>query len=184
VEDRAVPVARADSELKNQLSGYLDRVKAGAEITVTEHGRPIARLTSVGPESGFVVGAEIGYAEARAALASAGRTARVKRESVSIGRAELDTLWAQLDVVPGTTEVVLAAAALAEAEGLRGYDAVHLAAAMAAKVTVVASDHERALVSCGRHCRPQGIEGSAAAETSPTWRIWQVLLSCTASRPL
>jgi prevent-host-death family protein len=34
-------------ELKNQLSGYLDRVKAGEEITVTEHGRPIARLTSV-----------------------------------------------------------------------------------------------------------------------------------------
>ena len=37
-------------ELKNQLSGYLDRVKAGEEITVTEHGRPIARLTSVAPE--------------------------------------------------------------------------------------------------------------------------------------
>ena len=34
-------------ELKNQLSAYLDRVKAGEEITVTEHGRPIARLTSV-----------------------------------------------------------------------------------------------------------------------------------------
>ena len=33
--------------LKNQLSGYLDRVKAGEEITITEHGRPIARLTSV-----------------------------------------------------------------------------------------------------------------------------------------
>jgi len=37
-------------ELKNQLSGYLDRVKAGEEITVTEHGRPIARLTSIAPE--------------------------------------------------------------------------------------------------------------------------------------
>ena len=37
-------------ELKNQLSGYLDRVKAGEEITVTEHGRPIARLTAVAPE--------------------------------------------------------------------------------------------------------------------------------------
>ena len=34
-------------ELKNQLSGYLDRVKAGEEITVTEHGRPIARLTTL-----------------------------------------------------------------------------------------------------------------------------------------
>jgi prevent-host-death family protein len=37
-------------ELKNHLSGYLDRVKAGEEITVTEHGRPIARLTSVAPD--------------------------------------------------------------------------------------------------------------------------------------
>ena len=36
--------------MKNQLSGYLDRVKAGEEITVTEHGRPIARLTSVAPD--------------------------------------------------------------------------------------------------------------------------------------
>ena len=37
-------------ELKNQLSSYLDRVKAGEEITVTEHGRPIARLTSMAPD--------------------------------------------------------------------------------------------------------------------------------------
>jgi prevent-host-death family protein len=34
-------------ELKNQLSSYLDRVKAGEEITVTEHGRAIARLSRV-----------------------------------------------------------------------------------------------------------------------------------------
>ena len=37
-------------ELKNQLSRYLDRVKAGEDITVTEHGRPIARLTAVSPD--------------------------------------------------------------------------------------------------------------------------------------
>ena len=37
-------------ELKNQLSAYLDRVRAGDEITVTEHGRPIARLTSIVPD--------------------------------------------------------------------------------------------------------------------------------------
>jgi antitoxin (DNA-binding transcriptional repressor) of toxin-antitoxin stability system len=35
-------------ELKNQLSSFLDRVKAGEEITVTEHGRPIARLSAIG----------------------------------------------------------------------------------------------------------------------------------------
>lgn len=37
-------------ELKNQLSSYLDRVRAGEEITVTEHGRPIARLTAMAPD--------------------------------------------------------------------------------------------------------------------------------------
>lgn len=34
--------------MKNRLSAHLDRVKAGEEITVTEHGRPIARLSPVG----------------------------------------------------------------------------------------------------------------------------------------
>ena len=37
-------------ELKNQQSSYLDRVKAGEEVTVTEHGRPIARLTAIAPD--------------------------------------------------------------------------------------------------------------------------------------
>ncbi|NOX29146.1 MAG: type II toxin-antitoxin system Phd/YefM family antitoxin [Actinobacteria bacterium] len=37
-------------ELKNQLSAYLERVKAGEEITVTQHGRPIARLTTIGTD--------------------------------------------------------------------------------------------------------------------------------------
>jgi prevent-host-death family protein len=38
-------------ELKNQLSSFLDRVKAGEEITVTEHGRPIARLSAIGRDA-------------------------------------------------------------------------------------------------------------------------------------
>lgn len=37
-------------DLKNQLSHYLDRVKAGAEVIVTLHGTPIARLSAVGDE--------------------------------------------------------------------------------------------------------------------------------------
>lgn len=34
-------------ELKNHLSEYLDRVAVGADIVVTEHGRPVARLTAL-----------------------------------------------------------------------------------------------------------------------------------------
>lgn len=34
-------------DLKNNLSRYLDRVRAGEEIIVTEHGRPVARLSAM-----------------------------------------------------------------------------------------------------------------------------------------
>lgn len=44
-------VATEDSvgvrDLKNGLSRYLDRVKHGDEIIVTEHGKPIARLSAI-----------------------------------------------------------------------------------------------------------------------------------------
>ena len=37
-------------DLKNRLSAHLSRVKDGEEIMVTEHGRPIARLSPVGAD--------------------------------------------------------------------------------------------------------------------------------------
>jgi prevent-host-death family protein len=40
-------------ELRDNLSRYLERVKAGAELTVTEHGRPIARITPIREESRY-----------------------------------------------------------------------------------------------------------------------------------
>jgi len=38
-------------ELRDHLSSYLERVKDGETITVTEHGRPIARLVRDEPFS-------------------------------------------------------------------------------------------------------------------------------------
>ena len=101
-------------------------------------------------ESDFVVCAEIGYAEARAALASARRGGRLDSDELSTAKAELDTLWSQLDVVPVTTELVRVAGDLAELEGMRGYDAVHLAAALASKATVVATADSH-LLSAAQH---------------------------------
>ncbi len=40
-------------DLRNNLSRYLERVKAGEELTVTEHGRPIARITPITEESRY-----------------------------------------------------------------------------------------------------------------------------------
>jgi prevent-host-death family protein len=37
-------------EVKNHLSAYLDRVRDGEEIVITDRGRPVARLTSVDPD--------------------------------------------------------------------------------------------------------------------------------------
>ena len=37
-------------EVKNHLSAYLDRVRDGEEIVITDRGRPVARLTSVEPD--------------------------------------------------------------------------------------------------------------------------------------
>ena len=34
-------------DLKNNLSRYLQRVRDGEEVIVTDHGRPVARLTSI-----------------------------------------------------------------------------------------------------------------------------------------
>jgi prevent-host-death family protein len=34
-------------ELKNELSRYIDRVRDGEEVIVTDRGRPVARLSSL-----------------------------------------------------------------------------------------------------------------------------------------
>ena len=41
---RSDPVAVGIRELKESLSAYVDRVKKGEALTVTEHGTPVARL--------------------------------------------------------------------------------------------------------------------------------------------
>jgi len=37
------------AELKARLSRYLEQVKGGGELVVTEHGRPVARIVPVAP---------------------------------------------------------------------------------------------------------------------------------------
>lgn len=34
-------------DLKNNLSRYLERVRHGEDVIVTQHGRPVARLSSI-----------------------------------------------------------------------------------------------------------------------------------------
>jgi uncharacterized protein len=77
--------------------------------------------------------------EARAAIAAAARGRRLTATQASDAVRELDALLRVLHLIPVTDELVSAAAELAAAEALRGYDAVHLAAALDISATVFSS---------------------------------------------
>lgn len=68
--------------------------------------------------------------EARAALASAVRNRRLTLRQLHQAKVVLDTLVEELNLVEVSEELINIAAQLAEDEALRGYDAVHLAAAL------------------------------------------------------
>ncbi len=77
--------------------------------------------------------------EARAALAAASRGGRLTARQHAAARSELDVLLGDLYVVEPTGEVIAHAADLAEREELRGYDAVHLAAALTVRADLLTS---------------------------------------------
>jgi len=110
-------------------------------------------------DSDAVVCAEIGYVEARAALATARRQDRLGATALRTAKDQLELLWEQVSIVVVDTALVRAAGDVAERDRLRGYDAVHLAAAITAQVTVMASA-DRQLVEAARR------RGLAVAEPS------------------
>ena len=106
---------------------YLD-TSAAIKLYVEEAGTP-AVVARVGAAEA-VATVRVTYAEARAALA------RYRREGgltpVGLRRAvrELDREWGMYNIVDVNDPLVRRAGALAERHGLRGYDAVQLAAAL------------------------------------------------------
>ena len=91
----------------------------------------------------------VAHVEARAALAAAERqrriTARVFRSAV----AGLEVLWSQLSVVEIDEGLMRLAGDLATAHSLRGYDAVHLAAAHLVGANVFSSADRRLCAAAG-----------------------------------
>jgi uncharacterized protein len=75
------------------------------------------------------------YPEARAALAKARRMDRITNAQLTAAIGELEAIIAEIDHIEVTAELAHAAGELAQTHGLRGYDAVHLAAASAAANT-------------------------------------------------
>ncbi len=85
--------------------------------------------TRVWNDSSRVLSVRLLYPEARAALAKAERISRLTRKQLTAANSELDTIIAEVDHIEVTAHLAHAAGGVAQAHLLRGYDAVHLAAA-------------------------------------------------------
>jgi predicted nucleic acid-binding protein len=72
----------------------------------------------------------VAYPEARAAIAAMGRSARLDIARSLASRAALEGAWLRVQVIEVTSGLAATAGDLAERHALRGFDAVHLAAAL------------------------------------------------------
>jgi uncharacterized protein len=131
------------------LITYFDTSALVKLLVDDEHGG--ATVTQLWTSSTVVVCAEIGYVEGRAALGAAHRAGRLTSAGLRDARESFESLWTQLDVVPVTTELVRQAADLAESAKLRGYDAVHLAAALIVPVDTLASSDAKLREAAADH---------------------------------
>jgi predicted nucleic acid-binding protein len=105
---------------------YFD-TSALVPLLVVEAGSRAAR--ELWDRASRVVSIRLLYPEARAALAQAQRNGRLTARQLRSAVRGLEDHYEQLDLVELDETLAHDAGDLAEAHGLRGYDAVHLAAA-------------------------------------------------------
>ncbi|GAC1333740.1 MAG: type II toxin-antitoxin system VapC family toxin [Candidatus Dormibacteria bacterium] len=108
---------------------YLDS-SAVVALLLEEPGRTEAVRRALAPHA-FVATSMVAYAECRSALAAAGRSDRVARPLLATARARLDEVWFGLERVAVTEDRLRHAGALCDTRALRGFDALHLASALA-----------------------------------------------------
>lgn len=106
------------------------------EVGTTEAG-------TMWDDSDVLVATRIGHVEARAALAAARRQGRISAHVLGAATRGLDVLWSQVSVIEINEDLMRMAGDLAQAHGLRGHDAVHLAAARLAGADVLTSADRR-----------------------------------------
>jgi uncharacterized protein len=110
-----------------------------------------------------VVASRLLYPEACAALAAAKRSGRLAARSLRRAVVDLDRFHAELTLIELDGPLTTLAGDLAERHALRGYDAVHLASALAV------GDPELVLVSWDRELAAAA--ASAGLNTSPAGSI-------------
>lgn len=77
-----------------------------------------------------VLTTRLSYVETSAALARAERLGRITAHEHDIASAEFNDYWLHINVIDVNQELARSAAALTRSHALRGYDAVHCAAAV------------------------------------------------------
>jgi uncharacterized protein len=105
-------------------------------------------------EPDVLVSTRVAHVEARAALAAAQRQGRISTDVSRAAVEGLEVLWTQVSVVEIDDNLMRLAGELAATHSLRGYDAVHLAAAHVVGADVFSSADRRlceAASSCGFH---------------------------------
>lgn len=119
------------------------------KLLVEEEGSERAGV--VWDTADVVASASVIVVEARAALAAAKRVNHLTAAQHRKAKQEVHALIDELTIVAITDELVADAAELAEREALRGYDAVHLAAALTVEATVLTSADSALCDAAGRH---------------------------------
>lgn len=131
------------------MIGYLD-TSALAPLLIDEPSSAACRRFWDDAET--IVSSRLLYVETAAALAQALRMGRLGAGEYRDGRARLDTMWSQMDVIEIDEHLVNRAAELAYRLSLRGYDAMHAAAAeqLDDDDVVAASGDQRLLTAWGQ----------------------------------
>jgi predicted nucleic acid-binding protein len=118
------------------LITYVD-TSALIKLVIEEEGSD--RVELVWGAADALASASLVVVEARAALAAATRAGRLTRPQHREAKAALADVLPDLHLVSVTDDLIRRASDLAEDDALRGYDAVHLAAALRVDASVVAS---------------------------------------------
>jgi predicted nucleic acid-binding protein len=110
------------------LRHYLDS-SALVKLLITEDGSDL--LDQVFDTASELHSCRIAYPETRAAIAAAWRSSRLDDAGHHRVRVVLDSMiWPELDIVEVTPSLAATAGDLAETWSLRGFDALHFAAAL------------------------------------------------------
>ncbi|MFC7624582.1 type II toxin-antitoxin system VapC family toxin [Microlunatus sp. GCM10028923] len=108
------------------MIGYFD-TSAFVPLLVAEPTSGICRR--FWDDADDVVSCQLMYVEAAAALAQAQRMGRLTEAQLDASLRLVDEFWREMDVIEVDQALMERAAILARRSGLRGYDAVHCAAA-------------------------------------------------------